>query len=92
MEAYLNVYGYEEEGSKGWNNVLLAFAKFIPQDLRFPLVHCYCDAVLLNSYEGDSESWKKMLKECLAETEKTIFRAKSVIEEKMKKDSVDKQS
>jgi hypothetical protein len=84
MQACLMAYGHEEEEYSGWDKVLAAFITLIPSDIRHPLFNCYFDAVSLDSYEGDWDSWKKLVVECLKDTEKEIIRIKTVIEKQMK--------
>jgi hypothetical protein len=43
----------------------------------------YFEAVSLNSYEGDWDSWKKLATERLKDTKKAILRIKPVIENQM---------
>jgi hypothetical protein len=80
MEACLMAFGHEEYVHKGWDKVLAAFVTLIPSDIRHPLVNCHVDAVMLDSYEGEWENWKKLAFECLKDTEKAILQIKSVIQ------------
>jgi hypothetical protein len=67
----------------------MSFVKYIPPEVRSQMVKCYCNAVFLDSSEGDLKSWKNLATECLEETEKEIFRTKAVIENKMMNNSED---
>ena len=87
MEACLMAFGHEEEAIG--QSVLTAFIELIPSDIRHPLVNCHVDAVMLDSYEGDWENWKKLATDCLEETETAVLRIKLAIENQLKANQKD---